>query len=117
MSAAEFAPSDEQVERTARMLFARTKEGRDGFTWPVDGDWGRQRDLDSARRFLVHAVGPSAPAAVDALAKAWDAGAEHVSREWEDSRDARWGAQPWNSDDNPYSARVPAVRTDTEADQ
>lgn len=49
--------TDEQVERTARMLFARTHEGRNGFSWPLNGAADRERDLRDARRFLTRAIG------------------------------------------------------------
>lgn len=45
------------IERTARALFARTKEGRDHFTWPLNGERDRQRDLADAERFLTHVFG------------------------------------------------------------
>ena len=42
--------TDEMVEGMARMLFMHSREGRDGFTWPLNGDWGRDRDLEAAAR-------------------------------------------------------------------
>lgn len=55
---ADFEPNDEQIERTARMLFARTKEGRDGFSWPLNPGVYKERDLEAARSFLIRALGP-----------------------------------------------------------
>lgn len=63
--------TDEQVERMARMFHARSKEGRDGFQWPVNGDWGRKRDMDNARRALEYVFRePAGPAASDVSALA-----------------------------------------------
>lgn len=59
---ADFDPTTEQAERTARMLFARTTEGRNGFTWPLNGERDRERDLRDARQFLIAAIGPKPPA-------------------------------------------------------
>ena len=49
------------VERMARMLFAQTTEARSGFTWPINGEWGRERDMERARRVLAYVLGPSHP--------------------------------------------------------
>lgn len=55
-------PTDEQVERMARSTHSRTHEGRNGFSWPINGDWGRQRDLKDARRSLTYILnGPKPP--------------------------------------------------------
>jgi hypothetical protein len=51
------AEQEEMVERLARVLFMRTKEGRDGWTWPVNGESGRKRDMDDARRVLPYILG------------------------------------------------------------
>jgi hypothetical protein len=52
--------TDDMVERLARALFARTKEGRDGFSWPLNGDHDRQRDMEMARNLLVRVLGDAA---------------------------------------------------------
>ena len=57
LRAVEFEFTYERVERTARMLFARTHEGRNGFSWPLNGEIDRQRDLKDARAFLTRALG------------------------------------------------------------
>lgn len=44
--------TDEMAEGMARMLHAQSAEGRSGFSWPVNGEWGRQRDLEAARIVL-----------------------------------------------------------------
>ena len=49
--------TDEMVERMARTLFARTTEAGRGWTWPINGDWGRQRDLKDARKALRRVLG------------------------------------------------------------
>ena len=49
--------TDDMVERMARVLFSRTTEARNGWTWPINGDWGRQRDMDDARRVLGRVLG------------------------------------------------------------
>jgi hypothetical protein len=49
--------TDDMVERLARALFARSKEGRDGFTWPLNGDHDRQRNMNDARKLLVRVLG------------------------------------------------------------
>lgn len=49
--------TDEVVERMARALYARTQEARAGFTWPINGDWGRRRDLVDARKLLHYILG------------------------------------------------------------
>lgn len=56
-----FEPTDEQLERTARMLFRRTHEGRNGFSWPLNGERDQQRDIEDARRFLTHAMNGPKP--------------------------------------------------------
>jgi hypothetical protein len=48
--------TDEMVERMARMIFAQSTEARSGFTWPINGDWGRQRDLERARTILEYVL-------------------------------------------------------------
>lgn len=48
--------TDQMVEGMARMLHSRSAEGRSGFSWPVNGDWGRQRDLESAHRALTYVL-------------------------------------------------------------
>ena len=48
--------TDEVVERMARMLFAQTTEARSGFTWPINGDWDRKRDMERARKVLEYVL-------------------------------------------------------------
>ena len=46
----------------ARTFHARTREGRDGFAWPINGERNRQRSLDDARRALRYVLnGPGDP--------------------------------------------------------
>lgn len=55
-------PTDEQVERMARSIHSRSAEGRSGFSWPVNGEWGRERDLKYARQSLTYILnGPKPP--------------------------------------------------------
>lgn len=56
MTTHEFTPTDEQIERMNRAFFLRTKEGRDGFSYPLSTGWALKRDLDDARRALVEVV-------------------------------------------------------------
>lgn len=49
--------TDAMVERMARSQHARTKEGRDGWSWPINGEWGKTRSLEAARRSLEYVIG------------------------------------------------------------
>lgn len=51
-----FEITDEMVERLARAFFAQSKEGRDGFTWPLNGEVFRERDMAQARRTLEYVL-------------------------------------------------------------
>ena len=47
------AEADEaMVERMARILFAQTTEARSGFTWPLNGERDRARDMERAEMAL-----------------------------------------------------------------
>ncbi len=48
---------DVVVERMARALFARTREGRNGFMWPLNGAFSRERDMEDAHRALTRILG------------------------------------------------------------
>lgn len=59
-SMVETVTTDEVVERLARTFFARSHEGRNGFSWPLNpGD--RERDLRMARDALYRILGVARP--------------------------------------------------------
>ena len=49
------------VERMARILFAQTAEARNGWTWPINGEWGRARDMERAEKALRFVLGVPEP--------------------------------------------------------
>lgn len=61
------AMNEAMVERMARMLFAQSTEARSGFTWPINGDWGRARDMERAETALAFVLGNATPDAYLAL--------------------------------------------------
>lgn len=48
--------TDAMAEGMARMMFTQTTEGRNGFTWPLNGEWDRERDLERARTALRYVL-------------------------------------------------------------
>lgn len=52
----EAAVPDAAVEIVARAFFSQTREASSGFTWPINGQWGRDRDMERARNVLVRAL-------------------------------------------------------------
>lgn len=54
------AADPEVQERLARAFFARSQEGRNGFSWPLNGDRDRARDLENAGRVLHRILGVDA---------------------------------------------------------
>ena len=47
---------DAAVEIVARAFFSQTRESSSGFHWPINGQWGRDRDMERARNVLVRAL-------------------------------------------------------------
>ena len=60
LSALSSHPDEEMVERMALILHAQTKEGRDGWSWPVN-EFQREGQMKRARVALHHVLGLPRP--------------------------------------------------------